>query len=823
MNRLFQPVGRVAALAATFALASALHADQLIPQWQIAPMPDGGRDYVETGNLLRGLGYDPVGKYVLLAPRLGAPKIVLLDAATGLDGSEDPSLGAPRALLNQDANGDTIVAGGTFALNLVGAGTDGAVYACNLATSATQPVRIYRWSKADVTEPVTLAYGGTVASELGLVVGTANDVRFGDALAVRGGGTSTEILLGSRTGRYLLVFRTTDGSTFTPTAYTTDLASGTAGLGLAWGKGNTVFTKVNTSALRRLELVEATKTARTLTTYPTAIVPLTAGPIATDAAANRLAAIDISAHNVRVFDITDPAAPVQSGSALRFPAAGANPNGTGAAAFSSDTLFALETNNGLLAALIKPEVTAPSIATQPAGGSPYAGTSFTLSVAAQGTPPLAYQWFFGEAPVSGGSTASLALPAITQDKAGSYSVVVSNAAGSVTSNPVNVTVRVPFNTPVLTPAWRILPGERATLNTDSTQRGVAFNPVSGNVLYVARSGGNQIVVLDGATGVEKHQLRTTDADGINVVTGGTLAINMIGIAADGAVYVPNLVIPSAGAGAILRVYRWDSDAPDVGPTVLEVADLPVDVRFGDTFAVRGAGDSTELLFGSRASNSFAIAKVSGGVNTATTVYTADGVPNSAFGLGIAFGPGNSVFGTTSGQPIVHVAYDPATGTATLARTYPAAQIPTAVAHLGFDPAKGLLAGTALETPDNLLLYSLADIDNPALLDQELFPVDNANVNGTGSIAFGGNRVFVLDSNNGLHAYSINLNPAVRTTASASVSGANIVIRVADPGTYDIESATNPAGPWTRVGSATTAQPFSTPATANAALFRAVAR
>ena len=816
------PIFRLPTLAlglASIAGSLTLQADELIPKWQVAP---GDRVYVESGNLLRGLAYDPVGKYVAITPRQGSPKVILLDAATGADGSEDPSLGVPRTLSFADANGDTILTGGTFTLNLIGAGTDGALYACNLATSAAQPVRIYRWAKADVAEPVSLAYGGTVATDLGLVAGTANDVRFGDAFAVRGAGTSTELLLGSRTGKYLLVFRTTDGVNFTPTAYTTDLSSGTAGLGLAWGPGNTVFTDINTSNLRRLELVEATKTARTLNSYATGIIPLSSANIATDAAAKRLAAVDIAAHNVRVYDISDPAAPVQIGSPLPFPAANGNGNGTGAAAFSNDTLFALETNNGLLAALIQIQLTAPSVATQPTGGSPYVGTSFSLSVGAQGSAPLSYQWLRNDAPVAGATQASLNLTSLTTNQSGAYAVIISNGAGSITSNPANVVVREPFTTGVLTPAWRILAGERDTLNTDSTQRGLAYNPVSGNLLYVSRSGGNSVVVLDPATGAEKHRLATTDGDGINVVTGGTLPANMIGVAEDGAVYLSNLNLPVAGSGAILRVYRWDSDAQGVGPTVIEVADLPADVRFGDTFAVRGRGDSTELLYGSRSASSFAVVTITGGSTATTKVYTPNGVANGAFGLGVTFGPGNTVFGTAAGSPIVHVAFSPADGSATLARTYGAGLIPTSVAHLAFDATRNLLVGTALETPDNVLLYSLADIETPVLLDQELFPVDNPNVNGTGALAFGGNRLFALDSNQGVFAYTLDLSTKVRTTLAATLNGANIVLTVADPGTYDIESGST-LGTWTKVGTATTAQPFTAPASAAAAFYRAVAR
>ena len=807
--------------AASLLFAGSALANQLVPAWQIEANSEA-QPYIDAGNLTRGIAYVPGSNFVAVATRVGGAQVILLDAATGLDGSELPESPGPRTLLGTDLFGDAIITGGTFPLNLVGAGQDGAIYAVNLATSIGQPVRIYRWARADITEPVSLAYGESPLAELSLPADVANDGRFGDTLAVRGSGTSTEILLSARTGRYLLVFRTEDGVNFSVTAYTTDIPSGGAGLGLAWGKGNTVFTKSAGQPMRHLELVEATKTARTVTTYSTAIAPGGGTSLGTDSDANRLAIVDTAGHTVRVLDISDPAAPIQIGTPLAFPSATANVNGTGGAAFSEDTVFALDTNNGLIAATIEITIDPPSVATPPLGGNPYSGTSFTFSVAAQGTPPLFYQWLYEDAVIPGATQASLLLTNLNLAQSGRYAVVISNAVDSVTSANATLTVRAPFSTPVLTPAWNILPGSRDTVNTDSTQRGLAVNPVTGNVLYVSRSGGNRIVVLDPVTGEEKHRLATTDFDGFNIVTGGTIPANMIAVGADGVVYLANLNLPAAGAGALLRLYVWPSDAPDIAPEFIEITDLPVDVRFGDTLTVRGSGENTELLFGSRSSTSFAIVTLSGFTATSRIYSPADVAPG-AFGLGITFGPGNTVFGTAAGQPVIHVAFDPTTGDSTVARTYAAALIPNAVAHLAYDAARNLLAATALEAPDNILLYSLADLDAPALLDQELLPVDNANVNGTGALGFGGDRLFALNSNNGIHAYTINLTPSVvAPTLIATRDGANLVISIVEAGTFDIESSTTPFTGWTKVGTVNAAQPFTTPASTGDAFFRAVA-
>lgn len=85
--------------------------------------------------------------------------------------------------------------------------------------------------------------------------------------------------------------------------------------------------------------------------------------------------------------------------------------------------------------------TAPTIATQPAPQSVVAGQTATFSVVASGSAPIAYQWQSNNAPISGATSATYTTPAtLPQDSGTLYSVVVSNSAGSVTSNTALLTV-----------------------------------------------------------------------------------------------------------------------------------------------------------------------------------------------------------------------------------------------------------------------------------------------------------------------------------------------------------------------------------------------
>lgn len=83
---------------------------------------------------------------------------------------------------------------------------------------------------------------------------------------------------------------------------------------------------------------------------------------------------------------------------------------------------------------------APTITTQPASLSVAEGGSATFSVVASGDGTLAYQWRKGGASIAGATSASLGLTGVSTSDAGSYDVVVSNSAGSVTSSAATLTV-----------------------------------------------------------------------------------------------------------------------------------------------------------------------------------------------------------------------------------------------------------------------------------------------------------------------------------------------------------------------------------------------
>ena len=92
---------------------------------------------------------------------------------------------------------------------------------------------------------------------------------------------------------------------------------------------------------------------------------------------------------------------------------------------------------------------APIITGQPASQTVNVGGGATFTVTAMGIPAPSYQWRKDGASISGATEASFSKANVQAADAGSYTVVVANAAGSVTSDPATLTI-ANGRTPTLT-------------------------------------------------------------------------------------------------------------------------------------------------------------------------------------------------------------------------------------------------------------------------------------------------------------------------------------------------------------------------------------
>jgi hypothetical protein len=112
-------------------------------------------------------------------------------------------------------------------------------------------------------------------------------------------------------------------------------------------------------------------------------------------------------------------------------------------------------NFTLTAEQLVTETVAPSIVLQPVGFTNYVNISASLKAVAIGSTPLSFQWYQNDTALAGATSKTLSFASLDLTNSGSYYLVITNSAGSVTSTVASVVVYATnFFSPTLS-VWRI--------------------------------------------------------------------------------------------------------------------------------------------------------------------------------------------------------------------------------------------------------------------------------------------------------------------------------------------------------------------------------
>ena len=132
--------------------------------------------------------------------------------------------------------------------------------------------------------------------------------------------------------------------------------------------------------------------------------------------------------------------------------------------------------SGEASLIVTAAAVAPAITTQPENQSVTAGQSASFSVSASGTFPFSYQWKKNGIDILGATASTYTTPATALGDTNTvYSVVVTNSAGSVTSNAASLAVTAAAVAPAITTqpaAQTVTEGQTATFSVTAT--GTAF-------------------------------------------------------------------------------------------------------------------------------------------------------------------------------------------------------------------------------------------------------------------------------------------------------------------------------------------------------------
>ena len=169
--------------------------------------------------------------------------------------------------------------------------------------------------------------------------------------------------------------------------------------------------------------------------------------------------------------------------------------------------------------------TAPAITSQPASVTVTAGATATFSVTASGTAPLTYQWRKNGTAISGATSASYTTPAtVAGDSGSTFSVVVTNSAGSATSNNATLTVNtVPGGTFLEVEANNTVATANAVAATYTAIQGNHAATGNPDFFALTLSAGQKITInMTGPTGVD-WDLALKNSAGTNLAssTGST--------------------------------------------------------------------------------------------------------------------------------------------------------------------------------------------------------------------------------------------------------------------------------------------------------------
>ena len=769
--------------------------------WKIAPGASGYSFLPASGDSTRGMGYDTNSQRLVVATTGGS--FYILDGNTGTNIGTLSTSGLPLT--------------GQFAADQVGIADDGAVYAVNLVIGNSQTALLYRWSSPSNSVTPTVAYNDSGAS---ILYNDGN--RWGDTMAIRGGGANTQIILGSRAGTNVAIYTTPDGLNFTPSIIAiTNVTAGFAQNGIAFGAGNTFWVKSVLGHLYEISYDPVGQVGGVVLDYPNpAKVPSYQIGVAVDPVNNILAGVDTSDvnHDLKLYQLTGTSdAPVLFSQSF-FASANVNGNYFAPIVLKYPRAFAMDVNNGLQAVTYGvPATTAPTITVAPASQTVFTNIALLqFNVSASGSIPLYYQWQFststnpaGFANITGATGSSYSLTNPPLSKAGYYQVVVHNVGGYATSTPpALLTLLVPTTSLVVTQLWTVPPGIYSFLDSSSYGlRGLAYDTNTGTLLLADHT---TIHAFSGATGSYLGDLSSA-----GLPTGGNWVLDQIGVADDGIMYSCNLSLTGPGFDIIqwtsLSVGASGSGYAFGGSTGADPSGTGD--RWGDTMSVRGSGVNTEIIIGSYNGTSAVVFDTTDGATFTPHVISVTGAPLGFSGLGIAFGAGNT-FWAKGGHNynLREVSYDKVAGTGTIINTFTAGtQVPNDLTGLSVDVTNNILGGVGFnDAPNDFQLYLLSGNTNaPSLFNQAFFGSSYANSQENAASVLVGGLGFALDVNNGITAISYGMPsaPAVKITSVAYAPGAVTLNwnNTFDNHTYQVQYKNNlPDTSWTSIGSPITA-------------------
>jgi hypothetical protein len=212
---------------------------------------------------------------------------------------------------------------------------------------------------------------------------------------------------------------------------------------------------------------------------------------------------------------------------------------------------------------VNPAPVPPSITTQPASLTVTAPNAANFSVVATGDAPLSYQWRRYGVAISGATSATYAVNPTAVADSGSLDVVVSNGAGTVTSNTATLTV-----------------------NPTPVPPNITTQPA--NLTVTAPNAANFSVVATGDAPLSYQWRR--DGSAISGATSASYALNPTAVADNSALF--DVLVSNAAGTVTSTVATLTVNPAPVPPSITtQPASLTVTAPNAANFSVVATGDA----------------------------------------------------------------------------------------------------------------------------------------------------------------------------------------------------------------------------------------
>ncbi|MES2709844.1 MAG: hypothetical protein V4726_24825 [Verrucomicrobiota bacterium] len=303
----------------------------------------------------------------------------------------------------------------------------------------------------------------------------------------------------------------------------------------------------------------------------------------------------------------------------------------------------------------------------------------------------------------------------------------------------------------------MLPADYGGSDTGNSERMIAYNQTTGNLLMVSRNGGNAVRIYNSSTGA----LLSTLAAPAGGYASATLNINAIGITTDGRIAVTNLAV----GGQTLSVYSWASESAASASVVTSTYVVPAGLRLGDSMDGIGSGANAQFVLGYQSptagtagGDGFAIVpavSLTAGAFSPVNVDPAAGSADSAFRLSATFIDADTVLGDQNG--VARIADFSGTG----ATVSPLTLSGATERHLDvitIGGAQYLATLDSVTSKNTVRVYELNGTTATLLATSNLIGAGVTNTNGTGDIEWGqvtgdSATLYALNTNNGLQAFT----------------------------------------------------------------------